>query len=899
MAWTLARLLGIRKGELRQVGLLAAYLFLTITAYMIVKAVRGALFISEFGALKLPYAMIGIALLAGGVAAIHLRLIRRYPLTRLLIGTLLFLSANALGLWALARAGFFWLPALLYIWAGLLGVVATTQVWMLAGQILTTRQAKRLFGPIGAGGILGGAFGGWLTDRLAPWLGATQLLAVVAILLTAAAWTVLGLARFSPSLPLGAEARGDGSLFRSLRQIREQRHVRLLAALVFITAMATTSVEFQFALSAERHLADRDALASFFGLVYGALSLGAFAFQVVVTPRVLRRFGVGVAVLLLPLTLLLGSAVLFVTGALWAAVLLKAGDGALKHALDRSCRELMFLPVPARVKLQTKATIDTVLDRLGDGAAGLLQLVLTGAAGLGLRGSVAVNAGLIAAWVALAALARRSYTGQLSEALGRPGRRFLARATEAPGADALAVLERLIREGRPAERQGALEWARRQHVSLDPRLLIDTALAAPPGEIRQGALMLLLQPHDAPLPERLLEGIDDVGRGAILRAVDRGSRAGNAEDDLRLQAALADVPPEARFPAAAWLARNRATLRQPVINVFRAALRRRDAPEVRASALRSIVLFEPEQRAAFALEPHLDPTEPKVCIAAIDAVGALRRAELVPRLADLATQASLRPIVRQAIERIGPGAAEPLQHLLSDPRTPFEVRLGVPSLLGRLPIEQAVDGLLRAIDDAEPRISQRAVEVLVRLRSAAPEWPVVDMSRLRGWMEPVCRRIVRMGAWRCGLIRSGRESHRWLAEAVEQAREDQLCRLFRLMALYYSPAEMQGAWIGIRSANPRRKANALELLDNRLSARLRADVLPLLEFGAHGEAPAERAVAEIAHEPGWLSAWALYAARETRQPGLESAAQQRLHSVDPLVHEAARRYLEGGDGKAA
>ena len=43
----------------------------------------------------------------------------------------------------------------IYIWVGALSVLVPAQVWMLANYMMTTREAKRAFGLIGGGAILG------------------------------------------------------------------------------------------------------------------------------------------------------------------------------------------------------------------------------------------------------------------------------------------------------------------------------------------------------------------------------------------------------------------------------------------------------------------------------------------------------------------------------------------------------------------------------------------------------------------------------------------------------------------------------------------------------------------------------------------------------------------------
>jgi len=47
----------------------------------------------------------------------------------------------------------------------------------------------------------------------------------------------------------------------------------------------------------------------------------------------------------------------------------------LRYSVDRSTAELLYLPLPAGVKLQVKWFIDTVIWRLGDGLSGVIVLI--------------------------------------------------------------------------------------------------------------------------------------------------------------------------------------------------------------------------------------------------------------------------------------------------------------------------------------------------------------------------------------------------------------------------------------------------------------------------------------------------------------------------------------------
>ena len=98
-------------------------------------------------------------------------------------------------------------------------------------------------------------------------------------------------------------------------------------------------------------------------------------FQLLLTPRFLRRFGIGTALFVLPATVFLGSAGLLAFGTLAAVVRLKAAIRCCAIPWTSPPLELLYLPLAARVKIQVKWFIDTVVWRLGDGLSGLAVLI--------------------------------------------------------------------------------------------------------------------------------------------------------------------------------------------------------------------------------------------------------------------------------------------------------------------------------------------------------------------------------------------------------------------------------------------------------------------------------------------------------------------------------------------
>src|SRR5207247_2353951 len=92
----------------------------------------------------------------------------RVGLRGLLVGTLLVSAAATFGFWFVARVREpVWMLPVLYVWASITAVLLPAQVWTLANRLMTTREARRLFGIVSGGAICGGIVGGLVTRAIA------------------------------------------------------------------------------------------------------------------------------------------------------------------------------------------------------------------------------------------------------------------------------------------------------------------------------------------------------------------------------------------------------------------------------------------------------------------------------------------------------------------------------------------------------------------------------------------------------------------------------------------------------------------------------------------------------------------------------------------------------------
>jgi ATP/ADP translocase len=402
----------IRKTEFRRVLLMSTYLLLIIASYSMTKAVRDSLFVTKIGPSRLPYVYLLIAVAMGLVSIVYSRAVNRIGLHRLIRTTSLIAISNLVLFWLVFRDDKPIWFYVLYVWVSLFGAITASQFWLLATHVFNAREARRVFAWIGVGGIIGGVLGGGLTNRMAHWLGTESLLMFCAAMM-AGTVILLELLGDAAAAPLSPSDKGE----KVVRQVWESRHLRTLAALLCVAVIVEAFIDYEYKLVASHSIASKDHLTAFFGSVTFYIGVCSLVFQTLITNRILRRFGVGWAILFLPIGLLIAFVALAAHPVLWMAALLQLIDGTFSYSIHRSGMELLYLPIPPQTRNTVKGFIDTFVDRAGRAGGALILLLCTVALALSIPSLSLIAAGLAGAWVVMAIVVKRAYLQSFREAL--------------------------------------------------------------------------------------------------------------------------------------------------------------------------------------------------------------------------------------------------------------------------------------------------------------------------------------------------------------------------------------------------------------------------------------------------------------------------------------------------
>ncbi len=917
MITPLSGLFSLRKQEVGPASLLFSYLFLIIGAYLMGQAVGDALFLAAFPK-HLPVAMIGTAPVIGALVAVYIRLSARLRLRSLIIGMLLFFAFSFVAFWCLTRVHLLWVYWLVYLWVYAMGAMGPMMGWTLANFLLTAREAKRVFGFIGAGAILGGTFVSFITSDVLRrgGLKPQSLLLGVALILAICALLVVLIFRNSRhrlgslgSAPIMGQETPQG-FSQSLKVIRCSHYLLLLTGLVVIGCLATSILGYQFRLIAKTSFgADTAALAAFFSRFYGYMGLASLVFQLLVTGPLLRAFGIRVTLFVVPIALMGGTIGVLLAPTLLAGSILRGSHSLLRYSIDKSSTELLYLPVSPEVKSQVKSFIDTFIWRSADGLAGLTLLFFANALSFSPQEISSVNLVVLAAWIAIAYGVRREYVNVLRQAIERrtldPGRT----AAQVLDLSTIEVLGQALEHG---SEQQLLYGMSLFEMSGQPgwHPVLRQLLEHRSPTVRLSALRLLNHAGDPAIllqAEKLLVDENlEVRAEALHYLVVHAGR-----DPLSLLGEEHDFPPHVLQGAiVAYLACNgESDYSQATGLILRSMLEGSgpDAVLARREAARTLGAISPPSVLHDRLQELLSDEDAEVVEQALLSAGRIRLIALLPAVIAKLGEARASAAARAALIMYGESAIGALRSDLNDPGVALTIRKRIAQTLARIPTADSADALARSLVQSDPGLRYDVLKALNQLRERDPALLPADVdytdmlnAELMGYLRSLQVMAAYDSPWKPHGAELSRGGERLLKRAFLEQMDHELERIFRLLALVYPPRDIHNAFVGLISARPQLQANALEMLEQLLQPELYrrlANVLdPEIDPGQRLDFARQVCRADVSSkvealrvllysEDSWIRACALYAVGSLQLEELAPEIDTMPCSGDALLVE--------------
>ncbi len=850
----------IRDGEIFISFLMQLYIFIIITVLLIVKPTVNALFLSNLGAEHLPYGYLLVALIAVASSYFYNNAIRKFSIKNVAIISLIAFGISFLILSGLLYFSFLnnWILYFFYVTVSLFAVLATSQFWILANLVYNAREAKRLFGFIGAGAIAGGVFGGYLTSILAPHIGNKSLLLIAAILIVFCipilqiVWKIR-VDKLNVYIRKQRKETKVTGYSSSFNLIIKSKHLTYLAAIVGVSVIVAKLVDFQFSDFANKAIPDTDHLASFFGFWFSTFNVVALILQLFLTNRVLGYLGVTSSLLILPLGIALGSLLFLTFPELWVLVIIKGMDGSLKQSLNKAATELSILPIPFNIKNQAKSYIDVVVDSIATGIAGFLLIFIIRKMDLNSSYVTVIILLFLFIWIILIYKLREAYFDsfrkniQNSIVFDQTDKKILAKETT------LKTATRILNSKVESEILALFE--RLKDYKIKPLKHTIIRLLDHPSNRVKAAVIEQLYVYDkgtaAEKVKNLLKVKDDQ---LVYNALEyliqhtNGVREAtfssylDSENDYIANAALLCLAKES-------LNNNKLAAKYHLVSRIESKVETYKIPEVDhrkeeiAELLITIGYSGIPEFYSF-ISDYFDHRDPYITKHAIKAAGLTADARFIDTLIHFLIEKEFRKNATKALKNYGQEIVRTLFQLDKSESLPERARRFIPKVIEKIKTQTSVKFLIRLLLSKDVLIRLEASKSLNKLKNSSGD--------LKFNQRKIINLVLRESTYYKNTIRaiailqntgkkkdsyasiSDTSDERCLAregliEILSFQMEQSLECIFKLLSLKYEKSDMDVVYFGLKADIKDTKINAIDFLDNLLNIKLKSTLLPILE----------------------------------------------------------------------
>jgi len=393
----------VRPDEVRAVVVAFVYFFFALSSWFVLRPMRDTVAASS-GATQLSWLWVGTLGTMLVANAVFSAVVVRFPPRKFIPYAYHAVALSLVAFYVAFRmlgavegsAADLWIGRAFYVWTSVFNLFVTSLFWCFMADAFQSEQAKRLFGFIGVGGTLGSISGSAVTAGLAARLGSANLLIVSVVLIEIAVLAVLQFPQTAAMstggtgavLVRGRGAKGDdsaalgGSVFAGFTHVIKSRYLVATAVFIALFTFGSTFLYFEQSAIIGATFADRTSRTVVLARIELAVQVLTVLTQIFFTGRLIRWFGLGVVLAVVPLLSMVGFGLLGGVSSVAAVasfvVLRRAGN----FALTNPAMEVLFTVVPREDKYKAKSFIETFVYRIGDQAgawtfAGLVALGLS------------------------------------------------------------------------------------------------------------------------------------------------------------------------------------------------------------------------------------------------------------------------------------------------------------------------------------------------------------------------------------------------------------------------------------------------------------------------------------------------------------------------------------------
>jgi AAA family ATP:ADP antiporter len=372
------RIFGLEKDEYLAVAWSFAYFFCVLSSYYVLRPVRESMAVGS-GPNTIPLLFMGTFVTMMIATPIFGWVASRYPRRKFLPWVYLFFISNILIFWAVFtiaiddQTDHVWLGRIFFVWLSVFNLYVVSVFWSFMADIYTREQGRRLFGFITAGGSVGALAGGVATSSLVVLLGFEELFGIAAALLLFAVLCIIRLRRWVEQQhvdDIAATAASNkpigGNPFSGITHVFSSRYFSGIATSSIIASLLGTALYMLLAQLVADEIPDADEQVRFFSNINNVTNVIAILGQAFGVRSVVKRFGIGVSMFLLPVVSIVTFVLVAIQPTLMIIALVTVIRRGLGFGFTKPTTDMLYSVVTPEDKYKTKNFIDTAVYRSGD-----------------------------------------------------------------------------------------------------------------------------------------------------------------------------------------------------------------------------------------------------------------------------------------------------------------------------------------------------------------------------------------------------------------------------------------------------------------------------------------------------------------------------------------------------
>ncbi|MGI6393858.1 MAG: Npt1/Npt2 family nucleotide transporter [bacterium] len=821
--------------EKRRAGFLFIYQFLAVAVMVQGRIVRDTLFLKRYDTSKLSLMYIGVALLVSTATYIYIKRSFFYRLDKLIVGTFLIGIITTLIFVFLVKADIKMSFPALYIFIELLGAFMMFQFWSFTNELIDSREAKRVLGFIGGGGIVATLVVGGSIKQFVNFMPVENLLIVNTVFMGICMNIVKSMGtKYQMRLQRGVVAKTATKLTGKAQvSIFKSPYVKYIAIMTAFIFVVTTLVDYQFKIVAGRNFSEKE-LASFFGMVY-AIFGGVFSlfFQFIATSRLLR-WSVFASLGVLPVMMTIFSCffialpetlILFSWSApLIAITMAKASDYAFRYTVNDAAVQLLYIPLDPKIKSRAKALIDGIIKPIFIGISGLI-LYIIGVAGVNEKAITwfVVIIGII--WLVVILTIRKEYLSVLIDNIKK--KRFGTGDFAVKQNVLENIVNKAIESGDEEEVMMALDMVEKSNLFYLGRSFIPF-LGNSSSRVKVKILAMLRSMESRFYAYEILKLLKDEDDDVVKEAVLTYGYAQMEKSISHLSQFLESENIAVKRSAVIALIKfggvSGVMVAAPYLKEFTDS-----EDEIKRYSAAYILGEIGQKNMQQQLFNLLNDPSPNVRREAVKAASKVGSDIFVPKLFYMLFDKNVSFDVSKVLTQFGEKVIPPSADILTNSLESYRLKSEVAKMLGDLYIPQSVHLLMNTLDTKSDEMRNIILDSLKKL-IAKVENVSLNVDELRNMLFKEMFQYFQL-LYFSVKIRE-RLTTRHLSTVLETKLQNCYQRIFSILSLMYGNTLFDNIYFNItqKFVSNAQRSNAIEIIDNMVDKDLRTIIIPLIEM---------------------------------------------------------------------